>query len=533
MGIFGTDTKWLTNEYTFDNVDANKFRNSRLSTLLNYLFMLLGIALKIIGMAADIYTLVTFGLKGESENASKLAYIPAVAYSAVFIGCIGISFIILIFRWIQGYKIYQTGQIALSYFYAVPRNFFSLKKFSYFCVFNEVSSGSFFNWFTFLTYFALKDWLNLLVADSPRQLLNGYTIFTTITNNRSTSNIIAVIKAIATEDVRQAVILSLMTLSFVIWLIFIVRFIICLCCVLPLRSEIHKLGFSHGLKAFCCVTINSEVASMVKRKNSELLLSDIRLANNRFDNGVAGSSRMTSNADTDLEKGSTLFTSNYIEKSDPFDVFVSATPRRKSSETDSLNHMLSSFPLPPGKSNTFSSSERPDYILPPPPPTKSTAPVAHDFQSHNPFDEDNKSPLIPQGDTESLEAPKMNPIYRTYDGSDPFSNGSDPFLDQQNPEYLANDFVVKKSYTDTYVNNKGVQTLPSLPAAYGEANLTNEDLHLPEIKAPVSPPRLRTEQPYLPHEMNQLYGTSTEVPHKRVRRYNTDPTQSGPPRGYL
>lgn len=149
------------------------------------------------------------------------------------------SIVLLIWEAIAGMRIYKTGNISLTYVNNFSRNLNSVLNYSKFCVYNMIERKGFRQKMTFFTFFQLKDCIRLIFTDTPRQVINGLTLWSvlvTVNKNEdlgdleSFTGLINKIKNIGQTNHEEAVILSLMLFSFIIWALFVFKFLLAVIC---------------------------------------------------------------------------------------------------------------------------------------------------------------------------------------------------------------------------------------------------------------------------------------------------------------
>ncbi|ODV96693.1 hypothetical protein PACTADRAFT_30756, partial [Pachysolen tannophilus NRRL Y-2460] len=252
---------WEIDENTFDVIDVDFFTNHKFSTVINYILFLFFLILKIAFIGSDIYTaikLIVFD-KWSSDIT------PFISYDIcrwIFIGCILLSVLLIVWNFIYGLKVYYTRNISLTYINPIARNIYCLRSYKYFCVYNEITSDNFFSGLVFFTYFKLRNCLGLICCDSPRQIINLITIIKIL---KFDSSMVSVIKNIAATNKTEAIILSLMTFSFIIWFIFFIEFVYAILFFLPIYYRVvYKLKFKYGLKQYCCIKINEVIQNKIQ-----------------------------------------------------------------------------------------------------------------------------------------------------------------------------------------------------------------------------------------------------------------------------
>lgn len=254
----------------FEDIQGeHNFSNKKFYTIVNYIIFLIGLILQFGILVSDVYTLIQIYSLGTWDDTHDIAYVPILVYKIVFTVCIGISFLWLIISIGIGIKIFKTDSIVKAYFDDMAKSFHSLKRYEKFCIFNSISSKNFFDWSALLVYQTFHYYFYIwLLADTPRQLLNGATIAYTISNSFHSSNVIKIISDIAATDRTAAILLSLMTFSFVLWVIFAFKNVCCLIAIISIVPKIKKranLTFSE----YCYKLVSDSVMEMYDTKEKD------------------------------------------------------------------------------------------------------------------------------------------------------------------------------------------------------------------------------------------------------------------------
>lgn len=240
------------------------------------MIMFIGIIISVAVFVSDIYTAVI--LLAYDKWSSEID--PAVPISIsrwIFAGCIILSTLLVFVEFMVALRIYRGKNISRTYTNAVARRFYSIRGYSYFCLFGKITkSRNKTEYLALFVYFALKSWLKLLIADGPRQAINAMTLYSVL---KVKDNFLGTVKEIATTSSTQALVLGVMTFSLTIWVMNMIEFLLALICALPLYIHIEKT--CSGLEEYCYVRINSRIAKLVQKYHDRDLL-ELKKANKRL-----------------------------------------------------------------------------------------------------------------------------------------------------------------------------------------------------------------------------------------------------------
>ncbi|KAL6942092.1 hypothetical protein ACO0QE_003258 [Hanseniaspora vineae] len=162
------------------------------------------------------------------------------------------------------------------YMDVVSRQYYSFQKYSNFCIFNKISPSNYLEKLTFYVFFQLNNNYTLLLGDTPRQVINGLTLWSVLISRGdlkhvdNLNGIISKISYIATnKNYDEAVILSVMLGSFIIWLFFFACFVIALCCYPYVSCRLRDIGYK-SLRKFIVATIYTNLNKTIKQSGFEI-----------------------------------------------------------------------------------------------------------------------------------------------------------------------------------------------------------------------------------------------------------------------
>ncbi|EGV65009.1 hypothetical protein CANTEDRAFT_113297 [Yamadazyma tenuis ATCC 10573] len=265
-------TKYKLDHSTFDLINVDRFKNTNWSTVFAYMWLWIMIFLSWILLGVDIYTCLNILVfhKWSSDDYKPYAYSVA---KWLFTGCIIFQFILLAYHLVWAIHTYRTKNIALAYVNSIARTMYSVKSYNYHCLFHKIDTDNFFDWACFLSYGEVDNALQILLADTPRQVINILTLRYYATDGDLSNDIIANIKKIADTNLRLSIILSFMCLSVIIWSIFFFKFCLGMVMYLPVIAKLRNKG-TKSLKKYCCKVVNDKVRLLVLKNHkpkSELL----------------------------------------------------------------------------------------------------------------------------------------------------------------------------------------------------------------------------------------------------------------------
>lgn len=273
--MFDNDRKLDLNSKTFDVLDLELFKNYRFKTVVSYVFIFWGLTiLKVVLFASDIYTCIKLLAFNSWSNNIIKPYLSFKISKWLFSGCILASIALMLWEVINGIRIYRTRSIALTYVNNFSRMVNSITNYNIFCVYNKITPKGRFQKISFYTFFEFKDCVRLLFTDTPRQVINGLTLWSVLVTNNNGANLgqlenfdglITKIKIIADTNHQEAVLLSFMLLSFAIWTVFMAKLIVAVIFAPFVYHTIYSNYSVRGLKELVCTTVNKRVDELVEK----------------------------------------------------------------------------------------------------------------------------------------------------------------------------------------------------------------------------------------------------------------------------
>ncbi|CAM9016804.1 unnamed protein product [Wickerhamomyces anomalus] len=267
MGLFSSSWERQVDNNLFDFIDVDQFKNTKFTTVWNYLFMIAVLLLSIVFYCVDIYTCIKL-LAFDEWSSQVKPYLSFKISKWLFAACIICSIVLLIYESVRGFRVLRTKNISLIYTNTFAKNAKSLQSYKCFCVLNEINPSSGFDKMAFYTYFTFHGSKKLLLADSPRQVINALTLYS-VFNVRY--GFLETIKKISVDSRNEAIILYTMTVSFAIWLFFIFQFFFALVFAIPVFYRVlHVLKFK-ALRQYVCVKVDHTVKKLARHYQKKSL----------------------------------------------------------------------------------------------------------------------------------------------------------------------------------------------------------------------------------------------------------------------
>ncbi|PHH86215.1 hypothetical protein CDD83_10570 [Cordyceps sp. RAO-2017] len=267
----------------WDYINLADFKSKGCGPGFVYGYLWFSLFISIAVYAVDSFTAVN--LLAFNRWSSKIEpTIPFEVSKWIFSGCIIASFVNLGFEGIRAWRVMKRGNVAECYMDSLAARWESIRVGSQawrrFLVFTELTkSKKGAEYVALFTYFSFQSWIRVLLCSGPRQVVNALTlrsVYEAKLNPTSDSvegsirGFFDKIKTLATEDYQQAVILSGMCFTFVVW-VFSALFLLAavLFYVFFLFHWIPRAD--GGLIGYCARKVNQRLTKIVTIKVSRAL----------------------------------------------------------------------------------------------------------------------------------------------------------------------------------------------------------------------------------------------------------------------
>ncbi|OAT08639.1 pheromone-regulated membrane protein 6 [Blastomyces gilchristii SLH14081] len=285
----------MRQEQKWDYINLQDFKSTTCFTQLSYFILWISVFISIAVYGVDTFTAVNLiAFNRWSTEAEQL--IPRYISKWIFAGCIMLSFVFLIYRWIRAIRVMKQGGVAQSYLDPLAVRIQSIRvgekgqgwrRFLVFYELTKSKKGA--DYVALFTYFNFEAWMRTVFAEGPRQFINGSILYSVMESDlilqgehappegtSSVSQFFSNVGALADKDRRQAVILSAMLFTLVIWVFSVLSLM--LSCVLYLLFLWHHIPSEDGsLTAYCRRKINRRFERIVKEKVDKVLAKDVVL----------------------------------------------------------------------------------------------------------------------------------------------------------------------------------------------------------------------------------------------------------------
>ncbi|PSR97452.1 hypothetical protein BD289DRAFT_450954 [Coniella lustricola] len=287
MGLFGHQNGVVRPEAKWDYIQLNDFKADGVLTYIAYGYLFVSLTISMAVYTVDTFTAVNL-LAFNTWSSEIQPAIPFAITKWIFSVCIILSFVNVAYEHIRAQMIIRRGSVAESFLDNLAVRLQSVrilngKGWRRFLVFAELTkSKKGAEYIALFTYFSFQAWIRIIFCSGPRQVVNAVTLYSVYTAKleidgtnfeSSLESLFSKIKALAQQDYQQALILSGMLFTLIIWVFSALSFILaCIFYVTFLWGWIPKQD--GGLSGYCERKINKRLMSIVSKK-VEAALADL------------------------------------------------------------------------------------------------------------------------------------------------------------------------------------------------------------------------------------------------------------------
>ncbi|PWN19288.1 hypothetical protein BCV69DRAFT_251608, partial [Microstroma glucosiphilum] len=266
-------------DHKFDFIDVRDYHNTGLWTRTRYGFLFVLVIKSIAVYIADIYTAVTLlafnkfngSIYTEVENNPDNTVAVPIKYGKwIFFGCILFSFLLLAYEAHKSRAIIRSRDISYAYTNVMANNYYSLRSYDHFCFFSQINNSTKKkDEIAFFIFFTFKGWKRLVVADGPRQVINGLTLYGLILVSGYSTNV---------EDYYGGnIITGIMLLTMIFTLVVFTgsAILLAIASIMYLPLLCYMKG---NLKEFCCHKIDKRVTELIQLKKKERVAKQAAIA---------------------------------------------------------------------------------------------------------------------------------------------------------------------------------------------------------------------------------------------------------------
>ncbi|KXX83341.1 Pheromone-regulated membrane protein 6 [Madurella mycetomatis] len=276
-------------EQKWDFISLNDFKSTSCFAPFAYGYLLLTLLTSVAVYAVDTFTayqLLAFNKWSSAVEPAQI--VPFDISKWIFTICIILSFVNLGFEYLRAVRIMRRGSVAESFLDSLAARLECIRfgkgrgwrRFLVFAELTKSKKGA--EYIALFTFFSFQSWIRVLLCSGPRQAINALTLYS-LYNDRlqiqgsnfetSLSSFFDKLRALATEETQQAVILSGMLFTLVIWIFsFLSLLLAALFFVFFLWSYIPRED--GGLTGFCERKVNKRLKQIVSIKINKAMADE-------------------------------------------------------------------------------------------------------------------------------------------------------------------------------------------------------------------------------------------------------------------
>ncbi|EHY58199.1 Potassium transporter [Exophiala dermatitidis] len=297
MGCCGGEREKYGNlnaEQKWEYINLDDFKSNSCWTPFAYGYLIVMLIVSLSVYAVDTFTAINL-LAFDRWAGQIKPEIPLHISRWIFAGCIILSFVLLIYRWIRAIRVMRQGGVAKSYLDPLAVRVQSVrwgkgrgwKRFLVFAELTKSKKGA--DYVALFTYFSFEAWLRIVFAEGPRQVVNAITLYSVMRlklipqgehapedGHSPVVQFFVNIGVLADENHLQAVILFGMLWTLFIWVISVLSLIVSV--ILYLLFLWHHIPTGDGgLTGYCRNKINRRMERIVKVKVDKALRKENEL----------------------------------------------------------------------------------------------------------------------------------------------------------------------------------------------------------------------------------------------------------------
>ncbi|CEI97169.1 hypothetical protein RMCBS344292_11306 [Rhizopus microsporus] len=243
--------KWkreLVSDHKFDFIDIDEFYNT--------------------SCIADIWTACTL-LIYNKWSLSTQPKIPFYISKWIYVGCIILSFILLAWEIRKARAVMATEDVSLAVTNAMAFRTYSLKSYTYFCLLQKIKSST--KWsdvVIFYVFYTLKGWKKIIVAQGPRQIIAGFTVYALLRSawTKQGHFQFSVNPDDYGSDWQQRAAFISMSFTCILWIISILNIGLAVILYFPILCHIQG-----NLKEYCCHKIDKRINEILAKQRKRRL----------------------------------------------------------------------------------------------------------------------------------------------------------------------------------------------------------------------------------------------------------------------
>ncbi|KAJ3837866.1 hypothetical protein F5878DRAFT_584345 [Lentinula raphanica] len=276
--------KWkreIVPDHKFDFVDTREFTDNGFIMRVKYLWLYIIVLKSFLVYVSDIFTAITMltttSWSNEIFNNCQQFGCVSIPYNTgkwLFVGCIIFSFLLLAYETRKSKKIIASRDISYAFTNVMAQHYYSLRSYDHFCFFDHISNSTkLSDDFAFFVFFTFKSWKRVLLADGPRQTINGLTLYAIYLAHKDEGHWYDVSKYFEGNSLSTSALTVTTFFTVVVFAGSLLLLIVAGICYIPLLAHIRG-----NLKEYCCHKVDKRIDTVIKRRMKQRLVDAAKLA---------------------------------------------------------------------------------------------------------------------------------------------------------------------------------------------------------------------------------------------------------------
>ncbi|KAF9452440.1 hypothetical protein P691DRAFT_660754 [Macrolepiota fuliginosa MF-IS2] len=270
-------------DHKFDFVDTREFTDNGFMMRMKYLWLYIIVLKSFLVYVSDIFSAITMlttknwanEIFKDCASIDGCVFIPFNIGKWIFFGCIIFSFLLLAYESRKAKKIIASRDISFAFTNVMANNYYSLRSYDHFCFFDHISNSTrLSDDFAFFVFFTFKSWKRLLLADGPRQTINGLTLYAVwlVKSEDTTIPWYDPSKYFKGNSLSTSALTVTSFFTVVVFAGSLLLLAVAGICYVPLLLHIRGNLKVNGLpQEYCCHKVDKRIGAIIKRKKKERL----------------------------------------------------------------------------------------------------------------------------------------------------------------------------------------------------------------------------------------------------------------------
>ncbi|KAF9106086.1 hypothetical protein BGX29_010548 [Mortierella sp. GBA35] len=258
-------------DHKFDFINVDDFIDNSCWRQFRYMLVFVVIIRGILVYCSDIFTAVNL-LSNENPDSfipSKGLELvggiklPFDVYKYLFTGCIILGLLLLALDIRRASGIIKSRDIAYAFTSQIAARYYTVRSYPHYCFFSQINnSKKMVDDVAFFCFFTFRNWKRLLLADAPRQVINGTILYQQFRGHMN-SSFTDWDKVVGPGLLYKKLSLGAMMFTVTVFAFSMISFIAAVFMYIPLVSHIQG-----NLKEYCCHKIDKRIDELI-RKNTK------------------------------------------------------------------------------------------------------------------------------------------------------------------------------------------------------------------------------------------------------------------------